>query len=129
MVTASVIGGRADRRAIVWGPEPAMLKLMTSSPGVLFASAIACRSEPGPAALPLSPLPLGRVRVRAGHLRARRRPEAYASGLLDLPMIPAYAVPSRTTFSSSIPLLPRVSSMGGVFLVIVSALTTHFCTS
>lgn len=36
------------RGAIVCTPEPGMLKLMVSAPGLAFASRIACRKVPGP---------------------------------------------------------------------------------
>src|SRR5215467_8232089 len=51
MVTGSVIEGNGEAGLIVYGFVPGILKLITSAPGVLFASMIACRKEPAPESL------------------------------------------------------------------------------
>src|SRR5437870_1296777 len=51
MTTGSVIVGKADVGLIVCTPGPTIQNLMVSSPGVLLASRICCRNEPGPLSL------------------------------------------------------------------------------
>jgi hypothetical protein len=48
IVTGSEIVGKAVEGAIVWSPEPGMLKTIVSAPGLAFASRIACLNEPAP---------------------------------------------------------------------------------
>src|SRR6266540_4591540 len=46
IVTASVTAGRGESGLIVYGAGPGMLKLIVSTPGLRFASRIACLREP-----------------------------------------------------------------------------------
>ena len=47
-MTPLLKAGRLDATVMTKGPDPGMLKVMTSAPPLAFASRIACRSEPGP---------------------------------------------------------------------------------
>ena len=51
IVTVSVIAGKAEVKLMFWTPLAAMAKSMVSAPGVVFAVAIAARSDPEPALL------------------------------------------------------------------------------
>ena len=60
MVTGSVIVGSGDKGEIVWGPVP-IANVIVSAPAFVFASRIACRSEPAPESFVLVTLYVARI--------------------------------------------------------------------